>query len=324
MNRRGGAIIRYRGVSKVFGKRLVLDSLDLEIKKGEIFGIVGISGAGKTTMLNMLVGFVEPEEGKIDYQPFNLLNPHKGSWVSIHDRINDVKKNFGFASQIPSFYKNLTVFENLFYFASLYDLQHDTKLSNIEVVLDLVGLNDSQNEYAENLSGGMKKRLDIACALVHDPQVLILDEPTADLDPVLRRQMWELIKKINRRGTTILMSSHFLDEIEMICHRVGILHRGKIKCVGTAQQLKNKFAKNEQIIIETSPGNYRALIRMMSKMKKEISKLENKKQMLIIHTPRSENVLHKILSIIKKRKESLINITVKKPSLEQIFDILDK
>lgn len=311
-------VIEYKGVSKVFGKKLVLNSFNMDVNKGEIFGLIGASGAGKTTVLNMLIGFIKPDKGDIKVQSLQHDSSH--SAISIKDKMEEVRMNFGFAAQSPSFYYQLTVFENLLYFASLYGLDEDTKHSNIDTVIELVGLQDSKDEYASNLSGGMKKRLDIACALVHSPNVLVLDEPTADLDPVLRRDLWELIKRINKRGTTILMSSHFLDEIDRICDRVGIIRNGKMEYVGTPTQIKKKFVSTEQIMIETSPGNYGGIIKELSKINNKITKLDNEGHRLVIHTSRSEEVLHKILSVVKSRKESLTNVSIKKPSLDEIFD----
>lgn len=312
------SIIRYKDVSKVFGEKVVIDNLNLEIHKGEIFGLIGGSGAGKTTILNMLIGFIEPEEGKIE-----VRNEHN-HWISMKHDLDEVKRTIGFASQIPSFYSNLTVYENLLYFSSLYKMEKNTRKSNINVVLEIIGLNDSRNVHAENLSGGMKKRLDIACSIIHEPEVLVLDEPTSDLDPLLRKQMWDIIKKINERGTTIIMSSHFLDEIEAICNRVGMVHNGKIIEIGTPDQIKSKYSDSEIISIVLGSSNYKKIISNLSNLKKDIKKIEINGRKIIFYCDGAEKILPQILDSIKKNNELLIDIEIKKSSLDKVFELMNK
>ena len=180
-------IVKIIGVSKSFGSKNVLDSIDLDINDGEIFGIIGRSGAGKTTLLESLVGFVPVTKGEISYK-----SDENGiyNFVSILENSDQVKRSIGFSTQTPSFYEKLTVKENLEYFASLYDIPKKFIAERIKKIIELVELNGEENTISENLSGGMQKRLDIACSIINDPKILILDEPTADLDPVLRKHIW--------------------------------------------------------------------------------------------------------------------------------------
>ncbi len=307
--------IQFKNVSKVFGKKIIIDQVNIDIYKGEIFGIIGASGSGKTTLLNLLVSFVEPEEGDIVFTKSN--NP---KFFSVFKRQDIVKKFFGFASQSPSYYPELTILENMNYFSSLYSIPPKTKKNNIKNILDVVGLTASQKEIASTLSGGMKKRLDIACSLVNSPEILILDEPTADLDPVLRKQFWEVIRDINKRGTTIILASHFLEDVENVCDRLAILADRKILHVGTPSEIKKIISQFEEIIIETVPGNYALISQELSKLKDSgIQKIIKSGTKLVIYTSKSELVLHDIIHIIEKHKENLLELSLSKPSLNEVM-----
>jgi len=319
-------IIKLKDITKRFGKKTILDKVNLEIRSGEIFGIIGLSGSGKTTMLNTMIGFLEPEGGDALFKLEHLLDykDDKISYRSVYKNENDVKRLFGFAAQSPSFYSKLTAIENLDYFGNLYTLSKDVRKTNSEILLQLMGLYESRDLPAGKLSGGMMKRLDIACALIHDPKVLILDEPTADLDPLLRKQMWRLIKQINEKGTTIVLSSHFLDELELLCDRVGILYDGTIIMAGTPEEVKNHYSKEEEIRLETSPGRYNKIINSLKKETKQlgIKKMAIEDNKLIIYTQKAESSLHQVLHILEDLDELLIDVVVEKPTLKEVLEKL--
>ncbi|MBR9675901.1 ABC transporter ATP-binding protein [Candidatus Woesearchaeota archaeon] len=317
-------ILRFKDVAKQYGNNLVLDHVNLDIFAGEIFGIIGASGSGKTTLLSSMIGFLKIDSGDILFKEEHLLDfyDNQQPFRSVFKKQNEVKRIFGFASQEPSFYTKLTVYENLDYFGSLYGLSKPDRRTNIITLLNLMGLVTAKDVLADHLSGGMQKRLDIACALIHDPKVLILDEPTADLDPFLRKHFWKLIKKINKKGTTIVLASHNLQELETLCNRISILHQSKIVSVGTPDQLKDKYSKDEEIHLETFPGNYKKLIGSLQH--KNITKMENKGTELVIYTSQAEKVLHELLHLIEKNNESLIDVRLSKPSLDEVFLSLAK
>ena len=315
-------VVRIANLSKSFSNKIVLRGIDMDILSGEILGIIGMSGHGKTTFLNTLIGFLRPETGDVEFKLEHLLDYENANdqFRSVYSATDEAKRIFGFAAQNPSFYLDLTVEENLDYFCALYGLSSDIRRTNTKILLNLIGIYSSRDVKARNLSGGMQKRLDIACALIHDPKILILDEPTADLDPVLRKQMWNIIKKINEKGTTILMASHFLDEVESFCDRIAVIRRGEMIHVGTPDELKESISKSEEIILQTYPGNYPYLIRHLGGKKLGIDKVYNDGQRVIIHTQKAELVLHRILYFIEHSKETLIEVNVKKPSLDEVFE----
>ncbi len=318
-------VIKLNDVTKRFGKQTILNRVNLQIRSGEIFGIIGLSGSGKTTLLNTMIGFLEPEGGDVLFKLEHLLDYRDDaiSYRSVFKNENDVKKTFGFAAQTPSFYSKLSSLENLEYFGNLYNLSKDVRKTNAEILLQLMGIYESRHLAAGKLSGGMQKRLDIACALIHDPKVLILDEPTADLDPILRKQMWYLINQINEKGTTIVLSSHFLDELELLCDRVGILYNGTIIKAGTPNEIKNFYSKEEEIKLETSPGKYSKIIAELKKNKdlliKRMAVQDNK---LLIYTQKAERSLHHVLHLLEQENEILIDVVVEKPTLQEVLEKL--
>lgn len=314
-------IFKINKVSKVFDRRIILDDIDLEINAGEIFGIIGASGSGKTTLLNIIIGFLKPETGDVLFRTEHLLE-HKDSAVfkSVFKHPDDLKNIVGMASQVPSFYTALTVKENLDYFGALYDLPPDTLKSNTATLINLMDLQGSENRIGKKLSGGMQRRLDMACALIHDPKILILDEPTADLDPLLRNHIWRLVRKINKRGTTILLSSHHLSELESLCTRIAILKEGKLLAVGTPNEIKERFSKHEEIHLETFPGNYGQIADIKDKdVLREIAKIEDKGTKLVIYTSKPEIVLNEIIKKLDQNKETIVDLKVTKPTLDEIF-----
>ncbi|MBU1976268.1 MAG: ABC transporter ATP-binding protein [Nanoarchaeota archaeon] len=311
-------IFKIRNVSKSFGSKTVLSNINLDIYAGEVLGVIGSSGSGKTTLLNTIIGFLKPEKGDVLFRQAHLLKSGTGSgYDSVYRKKFLVKQTYGFASQLPSFYKKLSVKENLDYFGTLYDLSKTAIVQNRNTLLKLMDLNLAENTLAENLSGGMERRLDIACAMMHDPDVLILDEPTADLDPLLKNHIWQLLRSINKKGTTVLVSSHHLQDMEKLCTRVALLKYGKIVDIGPPDEIRIKYQKAEEIVIESYPGDYKKLL---SKLKlKSIIKTGVNGTELSIFTTNPAKVLHRILHIVEEAKEEIIELRVIKPTLEDVF-----
>tara|TARA_Y100000310_G_scaffold339954_1_gene434248 strand:+ start:6600 stop:7541 length:942 start_codon:yes stop_codon:yes gene_type:complete len=301
-------LIDLRGVKKRFGRKVILEGVDLDIREKDIFGIIGVNGSGKTTLLKLLIGFYKTSHGKVSYKGKNISRI-----------VKKVHREFGFTSQESSFYPKLTVKENLFYFGSLYGLHNDEIRTNMDKVLKLVELDDVKKVLAENLSGGMQRRLDLACSMIHEPKVLVLDEPTEDLDPLLRREIIKVIKKINKLGTTVIITSHLLDDIESLCNRVAILHHRKVMKVGSIDDLRKLYDREEEIHLEVESGKYERIIKFA-----KLKDVECVGSKLIVYTKDAEKTLHLIFHIIENDNEKLVYADVKKPNLEEIFESLTK
>lgn len=305
-------LIEIKNVTKTFEKKKVLNDISFSINKGEIFGIIGQSGAGKTVFLKALIGFYKPDSGDILFE---------GKSVFKHQK--EIMKTIGFASQRHSIYPDLSLKENLKYFGRLYDMKSKDIKESTKRVLELVELTDYINKLAGKLSGGMQRRLDIACALVHSPKILILDEPEAGLDPVLRKHIAELIQKIRNEGTTIILSSHFMNEIEPLCDRVAMLKQGVLAAYGSPMELLTRFADNYEIVIRSYPGNYNNILAWLKKNGLNIitSKIEGNR--LLIYVPQKaspDDYVEYVVKSLKPIKETLMGIQLNQLSLDILFE----
>jgi ABC-2 type transport system ATP-binding protein len=275
--------------------------------------IIGTSGAGKTTLLESLVGFIPLNKGEISFRKdgagvFNFLSLKTDPAV---------KQLIGFASQDPSFYDKLTVKENLVYFAKLYDIPQDFIESRIKKIIELVELTGEEKTLGGELSGGMQKRLDIACSLINDPKILILDEPTADLDPVLRQHIWKLVKRISSLGKTVIISSHFLDEIDTLCDRIGIIFNKTVVHVGTPEDLRKNYQYDKEVVVNIASKNYQKIATLLKGM--PIAKVVVRNGKMVIYTKETERVLKRLIDILDKEHETVLELEVQRPPLDELF-----
>ncbi len=220
------AALEVKELAKVINEKIIVDKISFSVKEGETFGLLGANGSGKTTTFNMLSG---------------LLKPSSGSMKILGKKVKEVRKDIGFITQHNSFYETLTVRENLEFFASQYGLGRAERKERVKELLGRIKLTNKSEVLASKLSGGMKKRLNMGCSLVHDPKVIFLDEPTVGLDPVVRREIWKLIKELQEMKKTIIITSHYMEEVEHLCDRVAIMFAGRIVGSGTPEQLKKKY-----------------------------------------------------------------------------------
>jgi len=216
-------------LAKVINDRIIVDRISFSVEEGEVFGLLGANGSGKTTTFNMLSG---------------LLAPSSGSITILGKTVKEFRKSrpeIGFVTQEDSFYETLTVRENMEYFASQFGVSGTDSRERVKRLLSQMKLTEKSDVLASKLSGGMKKRLNIACSLVHDPKIVFLDEPSVGLDPVVRREIWAVIEELHASKKTIIITSHYMEEIERLCRRVAIMFAGRIVDSGTPGELKQKY-----------------------------------------------------------------------------------
>lgn len=225
-------VVKLDGLIKKYDNKAVVDGLSLEIREGEIFGLLGPNGAGKSTTMNMICSLLNPTAG--DIKLFDL---------DVKKDKNKIKPMIGYIPQDLAIYGNLKAWENVELFTALYGIRGQKLKDEIDRSLEFVGLTDKRDSFAKTFSGGMKRRLNIACALGHRPKLLIFDEPTVGIDPQSRNFILEKIKQVNKEGATVIYTSHYMEEVEAICSRVAIMDNGKIIAIGTPDELKNMVRK---------------------------------------------------------------------------------
>jgi ABC-2 type transport system ATP-binding protein len=239
-------VLKLEQLNKTYGQRVAVQDLNLTIAPGEVYGLLGPNGAGKTTTINLIC---------------NLLQPDSGS-IRLNDQPVSAKTTYliGVAPQETLLYCSLTCAENLQFFANLYGLHGARQRQRVQACLAEVGLADQADQLAETLSGGMQRRLSLAIALVHQPKLVILDEPTTGLDLEARYEIWNLIRSLQRQGSTILLTTHLLDEAERLCHQIGILKQGRLLAQGTLAELRGYVPAQEILLVQT-PQEERAIAR---------------------------------------------------------------
>ena len=222
--------IDVRGLSRRFGAFVAVDDLSFTVARGEVFGFLGSNGAGKSTTIRMLCGLLTPSAGTAFVDGIDVgREPEK------------VKARIGYMSQRFSLYELLTVDQNIRFWGGIYGLTGPQISARREFVLEMAGLRGREQTLARDLSGGWRQRLALGCAILHEPPVLFLDEPTGGVDPLARRQFWRLIDDLSQGGVTVLVTTHYLDEAER-CHRVALIHAGRMAAIGTTREVKNIFA----------------------------------------------------------------------------------
>lgn len=224
--------VSLQSVQKVFGSVSVVQNLSFEIPTGEMFGLLGPNGAGKSTTIRMITTLTQPTQGHIQVAGYDVVREKF-----------QVQQRMGVVLQQISVDGDLTVWENMEFHGRLHHIPQPERRQRITRWLEYVELADRRNDLAKTLSGGMKRRLQIARALLHEPEILFLDEPTVGLDPQTRRRLWEIIRDLNKQGMTMLLTTHYMDEVEYLCDRIGILDHGQLIELGTLAELRQKHGE---------------------------------------------------------------------------------
>lgn len=226
------AAVSLQNVHKVYNNRPVVNDLSFTIQPGEMFGLLGPNGAGKSTTIRMLTTLTKPSQGRIEVAGFDVVRQPLLA-----------KQSIGVVLQQTSVDGDLSVWENMEMHGRLHHIPNPQRQQLINQWLEYVELADRRNDLVKTLSGGMKRRLQIARALLHQPEILFLDEPTVGLDPQTRRRLWEIIRNLNKQGMTMLLTTHYMDEVEYLCDRIGIMDNGKLISLGTLQQLRSTYGE---------------------------------------------------------------------------------
>jgi ABC-2 type transport system ATP-binding protein len=299
-------ILELNHLTKKFGDFIAVDNISLSVKSGEIFGFLGANGAGKSTTIHMIAGLLRSNEGEI-----KILDKN----ISKHQRF--AKMNIGIVPQDLAIYEDLTAYENVRFFAGLYGLRGSKLEERVAEAIQFVGLSDKAKSYPKSFSGGMKRRLNIACAIAHRPKLIIMDEPTVGIDPQSRNYILTSVKKLNEMGSTIIYTSHYMEEVEEICSRIAIVDHGKIIAEGTKEQLKAIITDTKDITIEVKSADPLNIEQL-----KEINGVESvhvEGNVLKINSGTGVNNLNKIIGALLQTGTEIRSIDEKEPNLETVF-----
>jgi ABC-2 type transport system ATP-binding protein len=292
-------------IIKRYGHQLVLDHVNLEIRQGEILGLLGPNAAGKTTLIHALSGLIGIDSGSIELFGKRLSGP-----------MLEVKRKIGLVTQDVTVFEDLTAQENLAFFGGIYGLRGTELKRQITETLQFVGLTDQAHKRPSKFSGGMKRRLNIACSIIHKPRLLIMDEPTVGIDPQSRNHILESVRELQKRGTTILYTTHYMEEVQSLTSRVVIMDQGHVIAQGTIDELVKNIHHEEKIKLE--------VVELTEDLINSIKQLDGIKQVILTGTQiqilsrAGAGNLDRILSLAKSAG-GVISIHAEKPTLEDVF-----
>ncbi|MDF2908233.1 MAG: ABC-type multidrug transport system, ATpase component [Herbinix sp.] len=299
-------VVKVEGLVKRYDKLVALDYLDLQVEEGEIFGLLGPNGSGKTTAINCILSLLKYDKGSIE-----IFGKKMGP------NAYDIKKDIGIIMQNVAVFDELTVYENISYFCSLYIKNREEVKRLTKEAIEFVSLEDYKGFYPKKLSGGLLRRLNIACGIVHKPKLIILDEPTVAVDPQSRNKILEGIKKLNEDGVTIIYTSHYMEEVEQICSNIAIIDKGRVIAKGTKDDLKAMISVGEKIRVEV----FHIEEGMLEQLRKlpNVYSVEHSENLLEIKSKKGKNNLVNVLEFMQKMNINFGKVITEVPTLNDVF-----
>lgn len=299
-------VIEVKEIRKNFKKVEAVKGVSLTIDDVEILGLLGPNGAGKSTTISIISTLFPPSSGEVLYEGKDILKNPKG-----------FREILGVVPQDIALYPELTGYENLRFFGKVYGLKGKELEERIQEVLEIIGLNGRVRDLLKNYSGGMKRRVNIGCALLHKPKILIMDEPTVGIDPQSRNHILETVKRLREEGMTIIYTSHYMEEVEYLCDRIYIMDHGEIIATGSKEELKEQISKEEtmEVIFETIHDDTIEVLKNIVGVKAVNS---NDNRVTLIYE-KGINILQLVFEKAQDRQEKIISIQIKTPTLEDVF-----
>jgi len=298
----GSSAVTVTGLTRTFGDFRAVDNIDLTVARGEVFGFLGPNGAGKSTTIRMLCGLLLPSAGAGTVGGFDIMTQSE-----------EIKKNIGYMSQRFSLYDDLTIEENIDFFSGIYGVSDDKKNARKEWVLDMAGIGQKRKAITRTMASGFKQRLALGCAVIHEPPIIFLDEPTSGVDPISRRRFWNLIYEMSSRGTTVFVTTHYLDEAEY-CDRLALIYRGRIIAEGRPDVMKKEYMRKE--ILEVAVANIVGALGVLSTAGFDAALFGN-----VIHATvdNAGAAMPAIRSALEGAGIPISSMTMVRPSLEDVF-----
>ena len=299
-------VIKVKNLVKRYDELIALDHFNLEVKEGEIFGLLGPNGSGKTTAINCILSLLKYDKGTIEI--YNKpMSPDA----------YDIKSNIGIIMQNVAVFEELKVYENIDYFCGMYIKDKKKRRELVEEAIEFVGLKDFRKFYPKKLSGGLLRRLNIACGIAHKPKLIILDEPTVAVDPQSRNNILEGIQRLNKEGATIVYTSHYMEEVEEICTRIAIMDKGKIIATGTNDELKGMISSGEKLTVEVFKID-KSILEGVRGLPNVVS-AEFHGNLLVAKSLRGKNNLVALLDYLKSKNIAIGKIYSEPPTLNDVF-----
>ena len=300
------SVVKIENLVKRYKEILALDHFNLEIKEGEIFGLLGPNGSGKTTTINCLLSLLKYDKGEISVFGEKMKPDNYKA-----------KRNIGVVMQNVAVFDELTVYENIDYFCGLYIKDKATRKQYVEEAIDFVGIAEFKKFYPKKLSGGLLRRLNIACGIAHKPKLIIMDEPTVAVDPQSRNKILQGIEESNRRGATIIYTSHYMEEVEQICNRIAIMDRGKNIAIGTKEELKTMIKNTETLRIEAVELD-ESQIKELEKLKHAYEVIYQDNNLTIKYSGGKHNLIN-VLNFFNENNINCGRVYSELPTLNDVF-----
>lgn len=301
------SLIKVENITKRFDDKLVLDNISFEIEEGDIFGLIGPNGAGKSTLINIMTGILEPMCGDVSMGGF-----------SIKKKSLEVKKLIGLVPQEIALMESYTAYENLEFFGVLYGLKGKELQKRIDEILEIIGLKENKKEIVKKFSGGMKRRLNIGAAILHNPRILIMDEPTVGIDAQSRNYIFEFTKKLNRENkTTIIYTSHYMEEVEQLCKNIFIMDVGKEIAYGNKASIKTMMSDNNRLILVLD--NIDREIILSIKEFEGVQELIEDNEKLSVIVDKNNFKLGLFVNMIESHGKNVRKVSFEESTLEEIF-----
>ncbi len=299
-------LIEAKGIKKYYKKVRAVDGIDLEVRQGEILGILGPNGAGKSTAISVISSLIRPDEGDVFFKGESILkNPAA------------IRRVMGIVPQEVALYPDLSAAENLKFFGKLYGLRGEKLKTRMQEVLDLLELNGRAKDAVKNYSGGMKRRVNIGAALLHHPEVLIMDEPTVGIDPQSRSHILDTVKALNQKGMTIIYTSHYMEEVEHLCDRIYVMDHGKVIASGTKEDLKNLMGGDDIVSLQTDKASEGFLKELRGNLK--VKNADQKGNSITLMVQKDCDILSDIFEAASRNGVKLKSLDIKTPTLEDVF-----
>jgi ABC-2 type transport system ATP-binding protein len=295
-------------IKKSFDQKEVVRGVSFSVEKGESFGLLGPNGAGKSTTISMICGLLTYDAGEVTVDG-----------ISVKKKPLDVKKKIGVVPQEIALYPTMSAKENLLFWGKMYGLSSKVAKKRVDEVLEYVGLRDRAKDKIETFSGGMKRRINIGASLMHEPELLIMDEPTVGIDPQSRNHILETVKRLNQNGMTVIYTSHYMEEVEFLCNRIGIVDQGKMIALGTKSDLVNRLAGGTLIKLSVASlkDEFTASLMKVTNVERVIPDIENNSVDILVH--HHQLAFSDIIACAMENRVQILSFEVQEPNLESLF-----